>query len=144
MELFQNKEKILKLLSHKKMDFLILDLKSNFLLAKKTPKVKWNKMTSEDIAAATPKPWLPYANKQIGKPILPVLGNIKGGNSLIISFFHTNKKINSLQSQITDNKIKHNKNISKYFKSNSSCSYRVKNHCWSSKISCKISNERSI
>ena len=66
--------------------------KLNFLLAKKTPKVKWNNITSEDIAAATPNPWLPYANKQIGKPILPVLGNIKGGNSLIISFFKTNKK----------------------------------------------------
>ena len=59
--------------------------KLNFLSAKKTPNVKWHKMIKAEIAAETPRPWEPYANKHIGKPILPVLGIVKGGSSLIIS-----------------------------------------------------------
>ena len=38
-----------------------------------------------DIVAEKPKPWDPYANKHIGRPMLPVFGIINGGNSLIIS-----------------------------------------------------------
>ena len=45
------------------------------------------------MAEATPRPAVPYANKQIGTPIFPVLGKIKGGSSVIGSFFNTNKKI---------------------------------------------------
>ena len=66
---------------------------SNFLLAKNIFAVKCNKTTNEDIAAATPIPKDPYANKQIGIPIFPVFGRKKGGNSLEISFFIKNKKI---------------------------------------------------
>ena len=42
-------------------------------------------MINADIAAETPRPCEPYANKQIGKPMLPVLGIAKGGSSLMIS-----------------------------------------------------------
>ena len=59
--------------------------KLNFLSARKTPKVKWHKIINADIEAATPRPWDPYANKHIGRPIFPVFGITKGGNSLIIS-----------------------------------------------------------
>ena len=52
---------------------------SNFLLAKKMLAVKCKRTTRDDIAAATPIPKDPYANKQIGIPILPVLGRKKGG-----------------------------------------------------------------
>ena len=55
--------------------------------------VKCNKTTNDDIAAATPIPKDPYANKHKGIPILPVLGKKKGGNSREISFFIKNKKI---------------------------------------------------
>ena len=58
-------------------------LKLIFLLAKNIPKVKWDIIMTADIADATPRPSLPYANKQIGKPIFPQLGKINGGNSLI-------------------------------------------------------------
>ena len=54
--------------------------------------MKWNKIITDAIAAATPKPEVPYANKHIGIPIFPVLGKIKGGNSAIISFFNIYKK----------------------------------------------------
>ena len=47
----------------------------------------------EDIAAATPKPWLPYANKQIGIPILPVFGKIIGGSSILRSLFKIKSSI---------------------------------------------------
>ena len=60
--------------------------KENFLFAKKTPNVKWNKMMTDAMAEATPNPWIPYANRQIGMPILPVFGKIKGGNSMLRSF----------------------------------------------------------
>ena len=66
---------------------------SNFLLAKKMLAVKCKRTTRDDIAAATPIPKDPYANKQIGIPILPVLGRKKGGNSLAISFFIKNKNM---------------------------------------------------
>ena len=55
--------------------------------------VKCKRTTKDDMAAAIPIPKDPYANKQIGIPILPVLGKKKGGNSLEISFFIKNKKI---------------------------------------------------
>ena len=55
--------------------------------------VKCKRTTKEDIAAATPIPKDPYANRQIGIPILPVLGRKKGGNSIEISFFMKNKNI---------------------------------------------------
>ena len=45
------------------------------------------------MAEATPSPEDPYANKQIGTPILPVFGKISGGSSVIGSFFKINKKI---------------------------------------------------
>ena len=61
----------------------IRTLKLIFLLAKNTPKVKWDIITTAEIADATPKPSLPYANKQIGKPIFPQFGKIKGGSSLM-------------------------------------------------------------
>ena len=67
--------------------------KLNFLSAKKTPKVKWHKIIKADIAADTPRPCEPYANKQIGKPILPVLGIVRGGSSLIISLVFKRYKI---------------------------------------------------
>ena len=55
---------------------------------------RWVAGAGAVIAAATPKPSNPYANKQIGKPIFPVLGIMNGGSSLIISFDLTkNKKI---------------------------------------------------
>ena len=38
------------------------------------------------MAAETPNPCDPYANRHIGSPMLPVLGIVKGGNSLMISF----------------------------------------------------------
>ena len=47
---------------------------------------KMKSIINEDIAPAIPNPCVPYANKQIGKPILPVLGIINGGSSIIISF----------------------------------------------------------
>ena len=72
---------------------LIIILISNFLLARNIFRVKCNRTTIDDIAAATPIPKDPYANKQIGMPMLPVLGRKKGGNSLEISFFIKNKKI---------------------------------------------------
>ncbi len=66
----------------------------NFLAARKTPNVKWHKIIKADMAAETPNPWEPYANRHIGKPIFPVLGITNGGNSLIISFvFCKYKKI---------------------------------------------------
>ena len=65
---------------------MVITEKLNFLSAKKTPIVKCIKIIRDDIAAATPNPKSPYANKQIGNPIFPVFGRIKGGNSLIISF----------------------------------------------------------
>ena len=67
--------------------------KLNFLSAKKTPKVKWHKIIKADIAADTPRPCEPYANKQIGKPILPVFGKINGGSSVITSLFKNFRKI---------------------------------------------------
>ena len=46
-----------------------------------------------DIVAEKPKPWDPYANKHMGRPMLPVFGITNGGNSLIMSFvFCINKK----------------------------------------------------
>ena len=42
-------------------------------------------MIKADIAAETPRPWEPYANKHIGNPIFPVFGIVNGGNSLMIS-----------------------------------------------------------
>ena len=66
----------------------------NFLSARNTPKVKWHNIIKADIAAATPNPCDPYANKHIGNPMFPVLGITKGGSSRIISFvFKKNKKI---------------------------------------------------
>ena len=66
--------------------------KLNFLSARKIPNVKWNNTIKEEITAATPRPCDPYANKQIGKPILPVLGIINGGNSRIMSLvFNINR-----------------------------------------------------
>ena len=55
--------------------------------------VKCNSTTNDDIAAATPIPREPYANRHKGIPILPVLGKKNGGNSREISFFIKNKKI---------------------------------------------------
>ena len=60
----------------------MITFKSNSRFAKKMFKVKWSSTTNEDIAAAIPIPSLPYANKQIGIPILPVFGKKKVGNSL--------------------------------------------------------------
>ena len=54
-------------------------------------------MINEDIAPAIPNPCVPYANKQIGKPMLPVLGIINGGSSIIISFFKNFKKITPIK-----------------------------------------------
>ena len=62
---------------------LVLDLTSKFLLAKKMLAVKCKRTTKDDMAAATPIPKEPYANKQIGIPIFPVLGKIKVGNYLM-------------------------------------------------------------
>ena len=59
-------------------------------------------MITEAIAEATPKPAVPYANKHIGTPILPVFGNINGGNSLITSFFK-NKEIKPIIRKTTNN-----------------------------------------
>ncbi len=73
---------------------------SNFLLAKKIFNVKWRSMTREEIAAATPIPNDPYANKQIGIPMLPVLGRKYGGNSLDISFFIKNKNITPVKAKL--------------------------------------------
>ena len=67
--------------------------KLNFLSAKKMLTVKWSRTTKDDMAAAIPIPSEPYANKQIGKPILPVLGIVKGGNSLIMSLVFKRYKI---------------------------------------------------
>ena len=50
-------------------------------------------MIKADIAAETPRPCDPYANKHIGKPILPVLGIVNGGNSLMISLVFRMKSI---------------------------------------------------
>src|SRR6056300_641347 len=36
----------------------------------------------ETTADATPNPFAPYANRQIGSPIFPVFGKINGGNSV--------------------------------------------------------------
>ena len=52
------------------------------------------------MADATPKPAVPYANKQIGIPILPVFGKKYGGNSLEISFFKKNKKITPIKAKL--------------------------------------------
>ena len=62
-----------------------MTFKLNFLSAKNTPRVKWHKIIKAEIAADTPRPCEPYANKQIGKPILPVFGIANTGSSLIIS-----------------------------------------------------------
>ena len=72
-------------------------LSCNFLLAKKTPKVKWKRITKEEIVAAIPNPWFPYANKHKGNPMLPVLGKIKGGNSVTMSFLRNFKKITPIK-----------------------------------------------
>ena len=55
-------------------EILIKISRENFFWARKTPKVKWNKIITEAIADATPKPDVPYANRHIGTPIFPVLG----------------------------------------------------------------------
>ena len=47
--------------------------------------MKWHSIIREVIEAETPKPLEPYANIQIGNPIFPVLGKIKGGSYLTIS-----------------------------------------------------------
>ena len=52
------------------------------------------------MAAATPIPKDPYANKQMGIPILPVFGKKYGGNSLEISFFKKNKKITPIKAKL--------------------------------------------
>ena len=44
------------------------------------------------MADATPSPDVPYANKQIGTPMLPVFGRNIGGSSVIGSFFKNSKK----------------------------------------------------
>ena len=72
----------LALTSHLSFTFTF---KLNFLSAKKTPRVKWHNIIKEVIDADTPNPLEPYANMQIGNPIFPVLGKIKGGSSLTIS-----------------------------------------------------------
>ena len=72
----------------------------NFLSARKIPNVKWHKIIIAEIAAATPNPWDPYANKHIGSPILPVFGIIKGGSSRIISLvLKKNKKITPIKAK---------------------------------------------
>jgi len=50
-------------------------------------------MTNDDIVAAIPRPWLPYAKRQIGKPMFPVFGKINGGSSVIISLFRNLRNI---------------------------------------------------
>ena len=60
--------------------FLINILNEKLFLANKTPSVKWRRMITEAIEDATPNPAVPYANKQIGIPMFPVLGKIKGGS----------------------------------------------------------------
>ena len=74
----------------------MITLKSNSLFAKKMFNVKCNNTTKDEIVAAIPMPNFPYANKHIGIPILPVLGKIKGGNSLIKSFFINIRKISPI------------------------------------------------
>ena len=71
--------------------FLINISKEKLFFANKTPSVKWRRIITEAIADATPNPAVPYANKQIGIPMFPVLGKINGGSSLIKSFFNNNK-----------------------------------------------------
>jgi hypothetical protein len=70
---------------------LIKILKENLFFAKKTPSVKWNKIITEAIAEATPRPWVPYAKRQIGIPIFPVFGRINGGSSILKSFLRKNR-----------------------------------------------------
>ncbi len=50
-------------------------------------------MIKADMVAETPRPCGPYANKHIGKPILPVLGIVHGGSSLMISLVFRMKSI---------------------------------------------------
>ena len=71
-------------------------LNEKLFFAKKTPKVKWNKMITEATADATPKPWVPYAKRQIGIPILPVLGRINGGSSILKSFLRNESNISPI------------------------------------------------
>ncbi len=66
--------------------------KEKLFLASKTPIVKWRSIITEATAEATPRPLVPYAKRHIGTPMFPVLGKIKGGNSLITSFLSINKK----------------------------------------------------
>ena len=60
----------------------ISGLNENFLLAKRIFRLKWKITITDVIAAAIAKPILPYAKRQIGIPILPVFGSIKGGSNL--------------------------------------------------------------
>ena len=63
----------------------ISGLSENFLLAKRIFRLKWKTTITDVTAAAIARPILPYAKKQIGIPIFPVLGSIKGGSNLYIS-----------------------------------------------------------
>ena len=66
-------------------------------------KVKCKTTTNEEMADATPIPKVPYANKQIGIPILPVFGKKKGGSSLDISYFIKNKKMTPVKANEVNN-----------------------------------------
>ena len=63
----------------------ISGLSENFLLAKRIFRLKWKTTITDVTAAAIARPVLPYAKRQMGMPIFPVLGSINGGSSLYIS-----------------------------------------------------------
>ena len=50
-------------------------------------------MINEDIDAAIPRPWEPYAKRHIGMPIFPLFGKIKTGTSLMMSLVFNKYKI---------------------------------------------------
>ena len=60
----------------------ISGLIENFLLAKSIPTLKWKTKIIAVAAVAIANPKFPYAKRQIGIPILPVFGRIKGGSNL--------------------------------------------------------------
>ena len=53
-------------------------------------------MIKADIAAETPRPCEPYANKHIGNPMFPVLGIANGGNLVCISDANENDFVSNI------------------------------------------------
>ena len=93
-------------------------LKLNFLLAIKIPNVKWSSIIIAAIELAIEKPLSPYANRQIGRPKLPVFGSINGLSSVTGSLLSSFKTITpKIEKQITKRKV-NNPNLTKVEKFN--------------------------